>query len=472
MKNEDDKDVKKASSKAGKKKLDIATKAIIDNMVFSKTDSWAFYKISNSVYDFLSVEAKIQMAQDFINGFTALMGDRQSPLECQIIVSSVPVDVDAWESQVETISEPWDRSKGFDRYIAEQVEYLKNEEYTQKVAYLGVNLGKRGAIEMDATSFIEAGFKGAMETISNWFDSILKVPGTQIDISEEKDTRRREEGFFRTLSVGNLRAQRCTAEEILLLIKRQFYPSMPAPYLDVDYGNRIGPGDLNLELASGIRNKLRWLKINQLIGVNEYEGYRACLTLAKLPKRVYYPQTVPFMYALQKFGLPFTSYSRFTLHPVAKMKKELEKKKKEQMDELDNYGAGGATVDSALGVVPTNVTDALQDMNTMSEMLGEDKMPWVEGVYRIAVEASSEEELKRICDALKQGYEDADIQTQWTLGDQKDLFLEQMPGDTIRSKSHIQLTNLNMFGTAGFNYSSDVGDPISSGNALMVEDEA
>ena len=450
---------------AGKKKLPIAANAIIDNMVFSKDERWAYYKLSNSVFDFLSLDAKLSVGQQLINAFVNLMSDRQEPLDCHLIITSSPVNIDAWEDQIRTVSEDWTRGPGFDQYIHEQAEHLKDEEYLRKETFLGVCLGKRGALEIDTSNMFEGGLKGASEIIRGWMSTALKLPSEEISIDEEKTARNKEEEFYRILSMGNLRAERCTAEELLLLIKRQFYPAMPAPYLDVDYENRIGPGDLELELTSAIENKLRWLKINQMIGEHEVEGVRACLTIAKLPRNTNFPySSFPFMYFLHKLGLPFTSFARFQLHPTSKMKKELEKKKKEQKDELENIAGGGdSTVDGALGMMPSDVQESLEDMRMLNEMLAQGKTPWVEGTYRIVVETVDEKALKNFCSIVKQRYTDLDINITWTVGDQAQLFLEQMPGDKLRTTSHKQLTNLVMFGTSGFNYSSDVGDKIFDG---------
>lgn len=446
----------------GKKRLDISALSIVDNIVFSKTDRWAYYRISNSVYDFLSNEARISVASQIINAFANLMSDRQDPLDCHMIIASTPVDVDAWESQVRHIADGWNKAPGFDQYISDQAEMLRQEEYLKKVTYLGIHLGRRGAFDADANSFVEAGLQGAIEKVKAWMQTALQTPGEIISAVEEREARARELDYYRTLSTGNLKAEKVTAEELLLVIKRQFYPSMRVPYLDVDHESRIGPGDMELELGSAIFNRLRWLQIDQMVDGEEYSGHRACLTIARLPRNTDFPYggSFPFMYFLHKLSLPFTSYARFTLHPNSKMKKELEKKKKEQKDELENVAGGGNTVDAALGALPQDVTDALADMQVLTEMLSSGKNPWVEGVYRIVVETPDESTLKKYCTMVKQKFSDLDITVNWTVGDQAELFLEQMPGDKMRGVAHKQLTDLVMFGTSGFSYSGDVGDHV------------
>lgn len=443
-----------------KKRLGISALAVIDNMVFSKTDQWAYYRITNDVYDFLSNSQKVQKGLQIANAFNNLMNERQESLDCHLVVTSVPVDVDAWAHQIKTISSDWNQGPGFNTYVNEQIQYLKNEEFLKKVVYLGVHIGKRGALDFGSVNVLENGVKSALETVQSWMSAALQAPTEVVSATEEDDARKKEAKLNNTLAQGHLGAERCSSEEILLLIKRQFYPSMAAPYLDVDHENRLGPGDLDLELHSAIENRYRWLKFNQMLGSEEVSGYRACLSFSKFPKFQDYPnQGFPFFYFPSKMSLPFTCYSRFTLHPSKKMKLELEKKKKEQEDEIINMEAGQNNMDRTRGL-PTDVAQALHDTSTIEHLLAEDKAPWVEGSYRIVVETPTEELLKKYCSIIKQSYTDLDINVSWTSGDQAELFLEQMPGDRLRMSAFDQISNITMLATSGFNFSSDVGDPI------------
>lgn len=455
---------KPVKPKSGKgKQLKPSAIAVIDNMVFSQTDTWAYYRLSTNVYDFLSNDGKIGSAYQIANAFTNLVGDRRESLDVHLIVTSVPVDVDAWAVQVKETSKDWERSPGFERYVQSQIEMLKTQEYLKKVVLLGVNLGKRGALEFENVNFLELGFKSAKEQLSRWWSNALSIPSNEISAEEEDNARRKEAEIFRTLSNGNLRGKRMSAEDLLLTLKRQFYPAMPAPYLEVDHENRLGPGDMDLELISGVENKYRWLKITQMVGGTELSGYRACLSFSKFPRVTGYPGGWPFLYFPAKLSLPFTLYARLTLVPSEGMKKQLEKKRKEMVDELENVNNSGQTSGASgtlSGGQPSAISEAIGDMQTMTELLQGDKTPWVTGSYRIVVETPTEEILKKYCSIVKQSYSDLDINVSWTAGDQAELFLEQMPGDKLRSKPFNQVTNMAFLATSGFRNSSDVGDLI------------
>jgi hypothetical protein len=451
---------KKRSSTKNKKRLDLSLLAVIDNMVFNKTDAWAYYKVTNQAFDFLTSAGQASLLQKLTNAFNNLMNDRQESLEMHLISTSVPIDIDAWQEQVKTISNDWDRPPGFEEYLEEVTSFLKNEAYHTKTVYIGVNLGKRGALEVDRLNVFEAGVKGAMDYGKEWLNKALMIPDEDIDEKEEAVVRKKEENIYRNISVGHLGAERASAEELLLLIKRQLYPAMPAPYLDVDHESRLGAGDIALEASSVIENKYRWIKIKQIIDDEPWEGYRATLSMSKFPKEMTFPGSMPFLYYIQKIGLPFTTFARFTLHPSRKMKLELEKKRKEQRDELENLSAAMDGYDSAISGVPEHVQEALQDSQMLSSMLSSDNTAWLEGSYFIVIETPTEELLRKYISVVKQYYSDLDININWTAGDQAILFLSQMPGDKHRMKSFDQMTNLTMLPSSGFNFSSDVGDPI------------
>lgn len=450
---------------ANRRRLGISALAMVDNIVFSKTDSMAYYQLTNNAFDFLSTGQKTALALRISNALNNLMTEKQEPVECHLIVTSVPVDIDAWAEMVRGVSEEWESGPGFDRYVDEQIMYLKQQEYMRKVAYLGVSLGKRGALNMSGLNILESGLKGAMETVKTWMDSVLQLPTESVSAKEEADVKGKEADIFRILSNGHLEAKRVTTEDLLLLIKREFYPAMPAPYLNIDHENRIGPGDIDLEVGSAIENRYRWLKVTQMFDDMEVSGYRATMSFARFPKDMVFPQqTFPFLYFPARLGVPFTCYSRFTLHPNQKMKAQLEKKKKEQKDEVENIAAAQNSFDSTVDGIPSDVAQSLDDIQRLSDMLATDKTPWVEGSYRVVVEAPTEEQLRELCSQLKQRYDDLGILLLWTAGDQAELFLEQMPGDRHRVEAFSQVTNLNMLSTSGMNFSSDVGDPIFGNN--------
>lgn len=446
------------------KNLDISLQAVIDNIAFSKKDVYAYFKIKSRPYDFVSSSQKIQTALDIGKAFSSIALNSEEETEVALTITHVPIDIDAWKIQIEEQTKDWQKSQNFENYLENQVSYLENENYNKKVAYLAVKIANRGAI--DLPNIAQGGLVEAKNYIFNRIDRALFSSGaTMVSAEEEASMRKREQDYFRILSSNTFEAERATSEEILLLLKRQFYPAMPTPYLLVDPESRVGPGDIVRETGSHVEKKWNYLKITQMIEEIELEGYRASMVFAGFPKESTYPYSAlpPFLYYSSMLGAPYTSYGRFTLIPASKMKKVVETKKKQQKDEMENYAAGRDNLDSVYGQLPADTFQAVDDAQMITEILISDSSPWVEGVFRVAVEAEDLESLNKRCTFLKESYNRFGVTLIRTGADQVDAFLEQMPADRIRTTSFTTHANLPLVATSGFNFDSEVGDPIYGG---------
>lgn len=453
------KNEKKKTSRG--KRLDISLRGICDNLVFSHNDVWAFYRIVNNPFELISNDERISRATSTILAFNNAISDKTEPVDFMNINTTQPLDLQAWENSIRENTSGLRRPQGFEDFINAQLDFLYNQNFLAKVSYIGVCLGKRHALDFKDLNVFEYGVKGAIDSFKKWSQKALFFPAEEISREEEEKYRKLEEPYYTSFSASSLGAERVSAKEILLLIKRMFYPAMGTQYLDIDHDERMGPGDLDLECYSVIRNKYRWLEFDQALGDDIYTGYRATLSFTKFPNETVYPQAYPFFYLPRRLTLPFTTYARFTLLPVEHMKKELNKKNKESKDELKNLSIGQNDIDSAIdGGLPSDVAESLYDSQTISRIINSDKTPWAKGVYRIVIEANSPEYLKKYTALLKDRFSQLNINLTWSAGDQLALFLEQMPGDKVRESSFEQITNLAHIGTSGFNFGSSVGDRI------------
>lgn len=457
----------KKKARSDKKKMDISLLSVIDNMTFSKKHVTAYYKIGGSKFDFMSTKAQIYEAQRVTLALNNLMNDRQDPMDLHILTTSDPFDVDAWEQQVHSMSSSWEQPDDFNDFVQEMYAHLYEQNYSKKVVYVGVVLGTRGALDVSGLNPLEAGLQGALETAKEWLNNLAHVPNEVISASEEDEYRNKEVSVFRTLS-ANIQAERVRSEELLLVVKRMFYPFMPPQFLDVDHDSRLGPGDIVLEGASVVTESPRWLKFDQIIGAQEWTGYRSCLTLTKFPKHGDFPNnTLPFFYIPQTYmELPLTTYARITLTPVEKIKGKIAKKKDEQKDEIKNYSVGRDGVDNAVSGAPADIVESLESIQQIEYEINANKMPWVTGSYHVIIDGPDTDTIKAIFEGLKSTYSDMQIGLTMSAGDQLDLFLEQMPGDRKRIKSFDQVTNLNMIAASGFNISSNVGDLIQESDKV------
>lgn len=438
------------------KRLAIPILGIADNIVFGDKEVWAYYKISTVPFEFLSGSAKAQLANNAMTALSALCQSEGRKVDGHILITNTPFDIESWASQIGDKYSQWqdEITEPFNKFIRSQKEELASMNYSKPVVYLGVKLFNRASFDLDTINIFEFGWEDVASTFKKAVSNLFVLPNENITKFEEDKARGKEDEIRRTLATGSLKGVPVTSEEILLTLKRQFYPAMPSPYLEVDHGGRIGLSDIAIETGGVLENHYRYLKFSQEINGEMMEGYRATMSFAKFPADMSMPGShVPFLYYPASRGLPYTMNARFTMIPHNEMKRELEKKKLESDDELKNLSQSGQGAHAG-------ISSSMGDIATMELQLEDSKQPWVNGAYRMTIEASTFDELKSRFAAIKQEYSEADTTVIWTTGDQLDLFIEEMPGSNIKMNSFNQKTSLAMIGVSGFNIGGDAGDPV------------
>lgn len=450
---------KPKAKKDNKSKLTIPAISIVNNIVFSKGEAWAYFKIASVPYDFLTNSGRAQLANDIMIAFSSLSQRAGKNIDIHILVTNTPFNIDSWEDQMYRVYDEWNgkgnRLNTFEKYMAKQSVALKRRSYKKKIVYVGVKLFNRGSLSLDEFNILEFGFAEAIDTIKKGISSLLVVPDENVSTLERNRAKKDEFEINRVMKGSTLKGVRLTSEELLLTIKKALYPAMPAPYLEVNHEERIGLNDIVMETGAIIEDHRRYLKIKQIVGTQEREGYRCTLSFAKFPSdSMREPGGIdPFMYLPTIMGLPFTMTARLTLMPTEKMKKDLQKKKLESEDELKNLASSGQRATST-------VYDTQRDIDRLDYELNNDNMPWVSGNYRMTIETPTYELLATAVQEMKQEYAKNDTVLVWTTGDQLEMLLEEMPGGTLKMNDFSQLTNLAMVGVSGFSYGGHVGDPI------------
>lgn len=424
------------------------------NIVVAEKEVWAYYILAEKPYDFLSDNSKITLANATQSALASLSASANKPIDCHIQISNTPFNPESWEEQVRMEYAKWTdyQSEAFENFINAQRDELYNGNYMKRVSYFGVKLFNRGSFDVNNINILESSLKDTFNAFKKSIDNLLSFDNEEITSEEETRANNMEEELYRVLHNSNLQAVRPNKEDMLINIKRRFYPAMDTPYLEADYDNRIGASDIVIETGGTVDVKPRWLHITQFQNGDIREGYRATLTFSKFPLGIQYPFNFqPFMY--RKEVLPFTMNARFTLIPAENMKKEVNKKKLEADDEIENLAGSGQGVNAS-------VKNTFRDLETIETELENSKEPWIEGSYRITIEAPNEEILKDEATNLKQLFNEEDIVLTWTSGDQLQMFREEFPGGHLEINSFQQTTNLALVGVAGINFGTKVGDPV------------
>lgn len=443
-----------------KKRINRQMIGIADNIVFTKRGAWAYYKIPVEPYDFLPKQEQFELGVSTTNALVNIFGDRQTPLEFHILGDSIPIDLEKFREQTAEEYKHKSTIGEFGDFMTRQIAFLEFSEFTRKTVLLGIKISERGVYEDDGEgNILVLSIKNAWNRVRTVVNSLFPTV-TVVTEEEEKSARIAEERIDTIISNGNLRGERASSEEILLLTKKIFYPFMPVPYLDIDYDNHVDEGDILAETASTIVERSQYLEMRQIVSppgqedAEDMVGYRAVLTMRKFARDRQFPTPTPFFYAINQFGYPFPFYARFVMHSSETMRKLIDRKSLESQDEIKNIEEGNVRE------MPDDVVQSLHDMRRIKMMINESSEPWIEGSYRIVVEADTVKKLRNFASRLKQSYKDMGITLHWSHGDQLDLLLESMPGDFLRQESYNQVTPLVHIGTSGFNFATEFGDEI------------
>lgn len=428
--------------------------AIQDNLVFGRRAAWAYFVLAEKPYDFLSADGKINLANSTTTALSSLVTRQDATVECHLLITNVVFDPVRWEEQMYRVHDIWvqDYNEPFETFVRNQAESLKEMDYRRRITLLGIKLYLRGSVDF-SFNILEIGWQRAKDVFKESVSQLFKVPNDRISDSELLRAQKSENEIYQILSSGGLAARRPTTEDLLLVMKRRYYPSMPAPYLDVSHQERVGTADIARETGGELYVTPKYLKLVQFVNGDFYEGYRATLSFSSFPPEFEIPSLYPPFFARASV-LPFTAFSRFYLVPPEKMKADLNKQKLEAEDEISNLQSSGQSVTASL-------RETVTDIQILEEDLVASNQPWVTGSYHITVEAPTEKQLKETIVRMRQEFAEDETVLTWTSGDQLNLFREEQIGGDIEIKDFNHTTNLALLAQAGINFGGRVGDPIT-----------
>lgn len=441
-----------------KKNTKLSLTGIHNDISFSKKDVWLWVSLPPTKFEFVDTQSLVMLAQGFSNGYSNILTSDEKGLECQLIVTTSPFRTEKWREELETRASRF----GASEYLPEFVDGMQNRieliQFKDRKVYFGVKLGKRSEYTNTGSIIPFLNFTDILGGALGVSD--YNIPEKEIAFWEEKAAP-----FRRSLMNGNLQAEKVYANEIAYLAKKPFYPTMEVPEVDLSGKEDWGIGELDSLVDAYIENGLKHLKITQTVEVPTYDnngrkngtkleqktGYRATLCFARFPDTMYFPQREPWIHVSAGFDFPTDFYTRFTLEPSRKVRKEVGKKKAEIDDTIQNMTSAG-------GSVNIDIMDRRQQAAELDFELNKNKEPWVFGRHRITVEGSTKEELETRIQKVISRYKDLDIQLILPTGDQIDLLLESMPNDYVRCQSYYQRQALSILSAGMPTGSGNVGD--------------
>jgi hypothetical protein len=423
----------------------ISITAIENDLTFSKKDVCLWVKLSDTHYEFKSNEDRERIVTDFTLAMANILNSEETELESHIIVTSKLFDENKWRNNFLNAVGKNSPTPYFPEYTAKMADHIAGYEFREKNVYLGVNLGSRILFNPKRRALKIPFLDEIFNTLSGEVDEYISKD--ELAFWEDKARLVRH-----SLLNGELNANLVTSNEMVYTIRKNFFPSMPMPStedLGITGSQSWGAGELQTLTDADVENTPRWLKITQLIDGEEKTGYRATLCMAKFPEITLYPEKEPWIHSASLLGFPVDIYSRFSVVPSAKVKKQVGNKIKEIKDQAANMTSAG-------GQINLEVEENLRLGQHLDYALSKDDTPWLYGRHRVVVEASTVDELKERCQAVIEHYKSLGILVVWSTGDQLALLQESMPSDRVRLSSYYQRHELDIMGA---------GVPAGSGGA-------
>lgn len=408
---------------------------IENDLTFSKKDAYLWVKLSDTHYEFQTDDDREKIVTDFTLALANLLNSEENELECQLIVTSKLFDNKQWRNNFQKAVENDQPTLYFPEYTDKMAAHIESYQFRDKNVYVGVNLGPRNSYNPKKSALKIPFLDEIFNTLTGEVDEYITKE--ELLFWEEKARLVRH-----SLLHGELNAVSVTSSEMAYTIRKSFFPAMPMPStedLDITGSQSWGAGELQTLNDSDIVNTPRWLEITQLINGEERTGYRATLCMAKFPEIINYPEKEPWIHSVSLLGFPVDIYSRFSIIPSAKVKKQVGNKIKEIKDQAVNMTSAG-------GQISLEVEENMRLGQYLDYALSKNDTPWLYGRHRVVVEAATTDELKERCQAVIEHYKSLGILVIWSTGDQLSLLQESMPNDKIRLSSYYQRHELSIMG--------------------------
>lgn len=423
--------------------------AIIGDLTFSQEEVWIWSKIPQAQYEFLREDDRLSLAYSLNSAIANLVQSEESSAECQLIISTQDFDGLTWAKNLHQQTQKSNPNPHFNKLLEGMYDRVTSLGFTEKIVMLGVKIGNRydyGAVKNSLNLPI--------------VDKILEqmyTANTSSISSEEYNFWNKKAKKYRTTM--HQKMQEVTASEISFVIRKNFYPAMPAPSVDdlsVGDSFKWGEGNISTLVEADIENNAKYLKMTQYIDGKPVEGYRATLAFSKFPEVLRYPEQEPWIHYGFMLGAPIGFYSRFTVEPSRKVKKDVGKQIKAAQDQAMNQTGAG-------GMMTREVAESLMLGEELQYALNKSNEPWIYGRHRLIIEAPTLEGLQEQAQTLIEHYRDMDILISWPTGDQLSLLLESLPGDKMRLKSYMQNQELSILGGGVPAGAGSAGDSIHNG---------
>lgn len=422
--------------------------AIDGDIAYSKTHVWLWASVPATLFEFLDDSTREQYAHRFDKALESLAASNEKEVEIHLAITSNPFDHSEWKEKLILETDKFVPSPYFTNMVGRMQDRVANAHFREKKVYLGVNLGRRS----DYTQ--SSGVFAPLLNIVNSLGNQLSLEDPLVNDEELKFWQNKAKDTRNSLQTGNLKTTVVTANEIVSLLQRSYWPGMEVPEVSSNNRNQWGQGEIDGIAISDVSNNRKYLKITQDTPEGEKVGYRATLCFSRFPDEMDFPAQEPWMHYASLLASPVDLYSRFSIVPARKVRKDVETKIKDAKDQAANAAKSGTDI-------PLAVQEQLEVGQSLNYILERDRTPWVYGRHRLVVDGKTHQEVKDRANEVIEHYKNLNIDVSWPSSDQLRLLLESQPADTVRVKSYYQRQSLSIISAGVPSGTGSVGDNVT-----------
>ena len=152
-----------------KKDFSIPAVGIVDNIIITKDETWAYYIIAEHPYLFLDMQGRANFFTETINTLGELARNGNKIIDCHLLISNQEIDPEPWRKNTTNIfyaiNNDSSSRRRFENYIRKQTAELENEGYYQRKIMLGIKLTNRLSVEDAIKNPLEFGFSDLFHSL-------------------------------------------------------------------------------------------------------------------------------------------------------------------------------------------------------------------------------------------------------------------------------------------------------------------
>lgn len=436
--------VKDNTAKSGNRpRLQVPITYVDDNVLMTSKEAWTWTRLpdhstglptTHDVYDYVVRHSA---------GLAKLVSSRED-VRGHLRIFHVPTTPEQWADDVVDRRAPRAQGDALRIMMDHQVDHARGLGLVDRHVMLGINIGRAN----QETLFNTGPFRW-FNKARNAIEAGAGVEGEIVSVSDLQAQQSRA-GAVRASLRGSMGAARATSDEVLAMILNSTNPGMKPPRVRLP-ARRFGPGLQEILFNDPIRVTNRM--ITYLDIDDEPIMHAAYVPIARTEPEYDVNEGEPWLYTTSAVSFPVDWSIRFRLRPSHAVAADLRSKTAHARDMYDHMREAGKTP-------PIDLAESLSQLEQFEHEVKTSRTP---GLYAQYVARVCDPDPRRLAEKvaeLRDAAHDAQMEMQWSTGDQLAYALSEVPGGPDNHRPYEQHTNLVFLFGGGPTWTHKVGDRI------------